>query len=214
MDKKTIIFDLDDTLIPEIDYLKSAFQEIAYYADAANRTLFDEMVQWYQNKENVFLKVQDKYNTISITDLKNKYRNHFPNFDPKSENRELLLELKKKGHFLGLITDGYSITQRNKIKALDIESLFDLIVISEEFGSEKPSEANYKIFDKFGTKDFYYIGDNVSKDFITPNKLGWQSLCLMGTIENIHLQNFNISKDYLPKYKINKLKEIFDILKL
>lgn len=214
MDKKTIIFDLDDTLIPEIDYLKSAFQEIAYIVDAENKTLFGEMVQWYQNKENVFLKVQEKYNDISVTYLKNKYRNHFPNFNQKSENRDLLLELKKEGHFLGLITDGYSVTQRNKIKALDIECLFDLIVISEEFGSEKPSEANYRIFDKFGTKDFYYIGDNVSKDFLTPNNLGWKSLCLVGNAENIHLQNFDISKEYLPKYKINKLKEIFDILKL
>nr|WP_315212121.1 HAD family hydrolase [uncultured Flavobacterium sp.] len=214
MDKKTIIFDLDDTLIPEIDFLKSAFQEIADYVDASNSELFDEMIQWYQNKENVFLKVQEKYNTISVSDLKNKYRNHFPNFDSKSENRELLLELKEEGHFLGLITDGYSVTQRNKIRALGIESLFDLIVISEEFGSEKPNEDNYSAFHKFGPKDIYYIGDNISKDFITPNKMGWTSICVLDNGKNIHTQNFNLSKEYLPKYRIHNLKEVFDILKL
>jgi putative hydrolase of the HAD superfamily len=55
MIQKTIVFDLDDTLIPEIDYLQSAFQEIAQYVDAENKNLYDKMYKWYQNKENVFL---------------------------------------------------------------------------------------------------------------------------------------------------------------
>ena len=54
MIQKTIVFDLDDTLIPEIDYLQSAFREIAEYVDAENKNLYDEMYKWYQNKENVF----------------------------------------------------------------------------------------------------------------------------------------------------------------
>lgn len=214
MVRKTIVFDLDDTLIPEIDYLKSAFQEIADSIDTSNKNLFDEMVQWYQDKENVFLKLQNQYNKISISDLKNKYRNHFPNFNAKSENRELLLELKRKGHFLGLITDGYSVTQRNKIKALDIENFFDLIVISEEIGSEKPNEINYSVFHQFGTKENYYIGDNVSKDFITPNRLRWKSICLIDNGTNIHKQDFEIEKDYQPHFKVNNLREVLSLINL
>lgn len=214
MVRKTIVFDLDDTLIPEIDYLKSAFQEIADSIDTSNKNLFDEMVQWYQDKENVFLKLQNQYNKISISDLKNKYRNHFPNFNAKSENRELLLELKREGHFLGLITDGYSVTQRNKIKALDIENFFDLIVISEEIGSEKPNEINYSVFHQFGTKENYYIGDNVSKDFITPNRLRWKSICLIDNGTNIHKQDFEIEKDYQPHFKVNNLREVLSLINL
>ncbi len=205
MDRKTYVFDLDDTLIPEIDYLKSAFQEIALDTDPNNKSLYNEMYQWYQNKENVFLQLQKRYQNISISDLKKRYRNHFPNFNPMSENRELLIEIKKKGHFLGLITDGFSVTQRNKIKALNIETLFDLIVISEEFGSEKPNKDNYSVFHQFGTNENYYIGDNVSKDFITPNALGWTTVCLLDNGKNIHIQDFNKELIYLPKIKIHNL---------
>ena len=213
MNPKTIVFDLDDTLIPEIDYLKSAFQEIASYVDPEDINLYNEMYHWFQKKENVYLQLQKRYQKISILDLKNIYRNHFPNFDPKTENRELLLELKKKGHFLGLLTDGYSVTQRNKIKALDIENIFDLIVISEEFGSEKPNLKNFEVFDKFNTIGKYYIGDNTSKDFITPNILGWTTICLLDNGENIHLQDFKKETIYLPKIKTNKLINLKQIIK-
>lgn len=205
MIQKTIVFDLDDTLISEIDYLQSAFREIAQYVDADNKNLYNEMYKWFQSKENVFLNLQNQYKNIKVSDLKNKYRNHFPDFNPKSKTRKLLMELKGRGHFLGLITDGFSITQRNKIKALDIESLFDLIIISEEFGSEKPDEANFKVFHQFVTTEYYYIGDNVAKDFVTPNKLGWTTVCLIDEGKNIHVQDFNNELIYLPKIKINNL---------
>jgi putative hydrolase of the HAD superfamily len=205
MIQKTIVFDLDDTLIPEIDYLQSAFKEIAHYVEEGNTTLYNQMYQWYLNKENVFLNLQNQYKNIEISDLITIYRNHYPDFNSKSKNRELILELKQKGHFLGLITDGFSITQRNKLKALDIENLFDLIIISEEFGSEKPDEANYKAFHQFGTTEYYYIGDNVTKDFVTPNKLGWTTVCLLDQGKNIHIQDFTKELIYLPKIKINNL---------
>lgn len=213
MNPKTIVFDLDDTLIPEIDYLKSAFHEIANYIDPKNKNLYNEMYHWFKNKENVFLQLQKLYQKVSILDLKKRYRNHFPNFDPKSENRKLLLELKKKGHFLGLLTDGYSVTQRNKIKALDIENIFDLIVISEEFGFEKPNPKNFEVFDKFNTKEKYYIGDNTSKDFITPNTLGWTTICLLDNGKNIQIQDFNKELIYLPKIITNKLTNLKKIIK-
>ena len=72
MNPKTIVFDLDDTLIPEVDYLKSAFQEIASYIDPENKYLYHEMYHWFQNKENVFLQLQKLYQKVSILDLKNR----------------------------------------------------------------------------------------------------------------------------------------------
>ena len=203
--KKTIVFDLDDTLVYEIDFLKSAFQEIATFVDSKDENLFDKMLQWYFDKENVFENLKNKYPKIEIQELKNKYRNHFPDFDSNSENRDLLISLKHSGHYLGLITDGFSITQRNKLKALNIENLLDLIIISEEFGSEKPNLNNFETFHQFDTQEYFYIGDNVSKDFITPNKLGWHTICLLDQGKNIHKQNFDLELIYLPEQKIKKL---------
>jgi putative hydrolase of the HAD superfamily len=135
------------------------------------------------------------------------YRNHFPNFDSNSEIKKKLIDIKNKGHILGLITDGYSITQRNKLKALDIIDLFDLIVISEEFGTEKPNSKNFEIFHQFETDEYYYFGDNVSKDFIAPNTLGWTTVCLLDNEENIHKQEFDKEFIYLPKVKILNIND-------
>lgn len=208
MKTKTIIFDLDDTLINEIEYLKSAFLEIANDVDDENKNLYQTMISWYQNKENVFQNLIKIYPKTSIENLKNSYRNHYPNFNSNSKNRELLIELKQNGYKLGLITDGFSITQCNKIKSLGIENLFDLIIISEEFGTEKPNENNFKVFHQFQTDDYYYIGDNTKKDFITPNKLGWTSICLLDNGENIHKQNFDLELIYLPQIKVDNLEDI------
>lgn len=212
MEKKTVVFDLDDTLVKEIDYLKSAFASIAQFVDPNNQTLFDDMFSWYQSKQDVFGNLEQQYEKPLKAELKAMYRNHVPNFDPQSKNRQMLIDLKSEGHFLGLVTDGFSITQRNKIKALDIEDLFDLIVVSEEFGSEKPSENNFLTFHQFGTKQYFYISDNVTKDFIAPKKLGWKTVCLLDDGQNIHKQNFNTEQAYLPEIRINSLSELKDII--
>ena len=55
-----VVFDLDDTLVKEIDYLKSAFKAIAVKVDSTNDSLFNQMLFWYQNKENVFQNIKVK----------------------------------------------------------------------------------------------------------------------------------------------------------
>lgn len=212
MEKKTLVFDLDDTLVKEIDYLKSAFAAIAAHVDQGNPTLFDEMFGWYQAKEDVFGNLENRFQKPLKDELKQFYRTHIPNFNPLSENRNLLIDLKNDGHYLGLVTDGFSVTQRNKIRALDIENLFDLIVVSEEFGSEKPDERNFAVFSRFNTGRYFYISDNVKKDFIAPNKLGWTTVCLLDNGENIHTQDFNKELIYLPTEKIHDLSELKSII--
>src|SRR5690606_37812886 len=103
-------------------------------------------------------------------------------------------------------------TQRNKLKALGIEQLFNQIVVSEEFGSTKPDERNFKFFLNSNISDYYYIADNPNKDFISPNKLGWSAICLLHKEKNIHSQNFSFHDEYLPKIMVNSLIEILEII--
>ena len=208
----TIVFDLDDTLVPEIDFLKSAFYDISNFLNPEDVFLYKQMMQWFYNKENVFANLTQKFSTVTINELIKRYRNHYPTFNNFDKTKEFLISLKTKGYNLGLITDGFSVTQRNKIKALEIEDLFDLIVISEEFGTTKPNENNYTAFNKFQSEHYYYIGDNITKDFITPNKLGWSTICLKNNGQNIHLQCFDMDPVYLPKIVIDNLLELEQIL--
>ncbi len=221
MNNKSIIFDLDDTLYNEIDYLKSAYKEIATAitknsSGAFNKaSVYNDLWFFYTQKKDAFKEIIVKYNLKNIVkdDLLKLYRNHYPSINLSAENENLLKQLKASGYKLGLITDGRSIQQRNKIKALNIEKYFEYILISEEFGTEKPNVANFNYFvDLLGDSSFFYVADNVSKDFIAPNKLGWKTICLMDNGKNIHKQQFEISEAYLPHFKVQNLKEILYLI--
>ena len=221
MNNKSIIFDLDDTLYNEIDYLKSAYKEIATVIANKSSEAFDaadvynDLWCFYDQKKDAFHEVIEKYNLKNIVkeDLLKLYRNHYPSINLSAENENLLKQLKASGYKLGLITDGRSMQQRNKIKALNIENYFEYMLISEEFGSEKPNPANFTYFvELLGKSSFVYIADNVSKDFLAPKKMGWKTICLLDNGKNVHKQQFEISEAYLPHFKVQNLKEILNLL--
>lgn len=87
------------------------------------------------------------------------------------------------------------------------------IIVAEEFGSEKPAERNYLYFSKkYPDTRYVYVGDNPEKDFLAPNRLGWETICLLDNGENIHRQDFSLSVEYLPHYKVRTFDEILEIL--
>lgn len=213
MISKYVIFDLDDTLVYEIEFLKSAFKEIAERLEPErDLELYEEMFSFYEKKVNVFAVLHQKYPNYSKEDLLNIYRNHYPTLKLNDGAREVLNFCTDNGYKIGLISDGRSITQRKKLKSLEIEHVFEKIVISEEFGSTKPNSENYKVFVIDNELEYYYIADNPQKDFIAPNKLGWTTICLLDKGKNIHRQNFDIDIEYLPKIKISNLMELIEIL--
>jgi putative hydrolase of the HAD superfamily len=209
MKDKYLIFDLDDTLFYEIDYLKSAYKEIAAKLNKQHcESLLQQMLEFYFDGTNVFKFLAGKYPQTNLDELLKWYRGHIPDIHLNPGANELLTHSHEMGCKLGMITDGHSVTQRNKLKALGLEGVFDRIVISEEFGSEKPNEKNYWVFIQKDIENYVYIGDNTEKDFVTPNKLGWASICLLDKGQNIHQQNFELPQKYLPQYTIESLSEV------
>lgn len=204
-----ICFDLDDTLYKEIDYLKSAYGEVADFV--GHPEAVEQMLGWYYSGENSFKNLIDTYDLgISVADCLKIYREHFPNIKLEQGVKEYLERLKNDGAKLGVISDGRSITQRNKLKALGLEGFFDVEIISEEFGSEKPSIANYKaVMDMFPKRGiFVYVGDNPTKDFLAPNQLRWRTVCLKNEGRNIHKQDMSLSREYMPQQVVKRIEEI------
>ena len=217
---KVVVFDLDDTLYNEIDFLKSAFYQISEIIEKnfnINKDIvYNDLLMFYSNNENAFKCIINKFNLkLSVEYLLNFYRNHKPKINFSNSNSLLLSEFKAKGIKLCVLTDGRSTQQRNKIEALGISSYFSEIIVSEEFGSEKPDIRNYLYFENiFAQSDFYYVGDNINKDFISPNRLNWTTICLLDNGCNIRKQNFNVPQEYLPTHKVLDLIEVKKILKL
>lgn len=219
MGNLVVVFDLDDTLYKEVDFLKSAYKEIAVFlskeTDKNHGVIYNNMMEYYKNGANTFKEILEftQSKNTTVEQLITIYRNHTPNIALDVETEELLKRLKKSNVRMGLITDGRSKQQRNKIEALKLRDYFKDIIISEEFGSEKPNIRNFKYFnDKYLGCQFLYIGDNTAKDFIAPNKLGWLTVCLLDQGNNIHQQNFNVKKAQQPVFTINSISELEHIL--
>lgn len=203
---KIYVFDLDDTLYSERDFEKSGI-EFVYENLSINHISLETILN---NRENWIEQIIDgSNNQITLQMVLDTYRNHFPTIQLYKDAKVFLEKLLSEGTEMSLITDGRSITQRNKLRALGIETFFKDIVISEEVNSEKPSEYNFRmVMDNKIAENYIYIADNPKKDFITPNKLGWTSICLLDRGQNVHKQNFNLSKEFLPQSSINSFDEI------
>ena len=181
---EAVIFDLDDTLYSEKDYVRSGYRAVAKgFPGVANM----EQKLWaaFEKKLpaiDVVLEVEglatleDKQKALQL------YRGHMPEIALYPGVASLLQQLKQCKK-LGLITDGRPEGQRAKIKALDIEGLFRKIIITDALGGtefRKPNETAFRLMQQEMEVPFekmVYIGDNPRKDFIAPIALGMQAIC-------------------------------------
>ena len=76
---------------------------------------------------------------------------------------------------LGMITNGNSAGQREKIDRFDLGRYFDYILVEEEFGVGKPDERVYfHALKKLGAKpaEAWIVGDNLEWEVDVPQRLG------------------------------------------
>ncbi len=188
-----VAFDLDDTLVPEILFIKSGIQHIASYLNTRYPGLpvsriiaaMETALMTRRNHYSALETLLDEYHLRDAVDMKEvvkEFRNHLPDpsiYHPAPFMIEVLEDLKRKGIPMALITDGRSITQRNKIQAAGLDKYFDNsdILISEETGHDKfdPDNFLYVMKKYAGAKEFHYVGDNPPKDFLHPSRLGWHT---------------------------------------
>jgi putative hydrolase of the HAD superfamily len=190
----TVVFDLDDTLYDEIDYCRSGFHAVAdFLADSPGRpnaqTIFNSLWTHFSagNRQKTFNAALDDldidYGRQLIHKLVNVYRNHIPKITLPADTRDCLTQLRRK-HTLALLTDGFLPAQKFKVRALGLEEYFRVTIYTEQLGREfwKPSTVAFeKLMDTLNAKpqDAVYVADNEQKDFIAPNKLGFQTVQLI-----------------------------------
>lgn len=182
-DRKAIIFDLDDTLYGEKEYVRSGFRKTAEalpQVENAEKRLWDLFEAGKPAIDELLMQEGIDSEEWKQTCLK-AYRNQIPDIHLYTGVYDMLRRLKGS-HLLGLITDGRPEGQRAKIKALNLETVFDHIIVTDELGGtafRKPNPAAYEqMAERLGVlyEQMCYIGDNIRKDFMAPEKLGIQSI--------------------------------------
>lgn len=174
---KAIVFDLDDTLYDEIDYVKSGYYEVSKFIEKKYNIKNTNEIMWElfeESNKNIFNRLFEKLNIdYSIDDVNiliRIYKEHIPNIKLKDGAIQVLQFLKSKNIKTGIISDGTYITQENKIKSLNLEKYVDYIILTDSLGKKywKPNRKSYDIMaKKFNIKlnEMIYVGDNPNKDF-------------------------------------------------
>lgn len=214
---KVIVFDMDDTLFLERDFVLSGFLAVDHFLELKGISgFYNKSKELFENdiRGNIFNEVFEyfsiPYSNNDIKGLVDIYRNHLPNIKLLEESSWVISELTS-GYQLGLITDGYLNVQQNKVKALGLADYFQYIIFTDQFGRKywKPSERSYIEMKKFFNvkhHELVYIGDNPKKDFISAKKLGWKTVHI--DRGNSEYSNVKVSEDYQADYSVNSLYEI------
>lgn len=176
---KAVVFDLDDTLYMEKEFVEYGLKNAANVAETVYGIVnANEKIRslYQESKVNVFDRLVNaetiKDKEIAVAGLVKAYRNCEPkNLHCNPGVLDLLKTLKKKGVRTGIITDGFADVQKSKIKALGIQEYIDKIVITDELGGVQCRKPNPIGFEKMlkmlnvKPQEMIYIGDNPNKDF-------------------------------------------------
>lgn len=178
------IFDLDDTLYDERQYVESGLRAVAAVCEenwGINQMLgFKALITLLDTngRGRVFDDFLSMYginaNNANVRKCVSAYRLHTPSISVPSQHLKIIESLPAP---LYLVTDGNKVVQSNKVQALGIEHYFKRVFITHRFGVKHAKPSTYcfeqiKRAEQCQWSDMTYIGDNPAKDFVNLNKLG------------------------------------------
>lgn len=224
MKYKHLIFDLDGTLYDEYDYFKAVLENISAIIMNDNphlkqTELYNDILADFYSKgtqyKNYFSHISQKYYG---DDSRGRYFfsiycNIEANLQLYPDFLQLVNVLKGEGILMSLLTNGTIEAQKNKIRILKLDQIFDYICVARELGDdwEKPNPDVYKrILDLHNvkTEDSMYIGDNPINDFQGAKELGITTVRLRrGEFKDL-FENVN-----LIDYTIEHFSELLAIIK-
>ncbi|MCJ7443545.1 MAG: HAD-IA family hydrolase [Methanotrichaceae archaeon] len=219
---KAVVFDLDDTLYPEIEFVYSGYNAISQVVNKQlGIEIFDELVEQFKigNRSDIFRQVLRNHslhvNDSYIQYLVDVYRQHKPKLSPFPEVKDVLDKLELT-HRLALISDGYSSVQKRKLDALELSHYFEVVIFSDDLGREfwKPHPRPYRECASRMSLDpncMIYIADNPNKDFITPRFMGMKTIRVRRP-ETLHYALTN-SPELEADFEVSSLETAREIIR-
>lgn len=184
-----VVFDLDDTLYPEIDFVRSGFRAVAGQfraalgpADAAVDRMWETFS--HGDRTRVFDAVCAERgrgdDRALVAEMVRTYRGHVPSIRLHEDAARLLARLSGR-MLLGVVSDGPLETQQNKIDALGLAPRVHAVELTNLYGRAfwKPHPRAFEqIARRLGCPhgELAYVADNAEKDFVAPNGLGWTTI--------------------------------------
>jgi putative hydrolase of the HAD superfamily len=198
-----VYFDLDDTLW---DFEKNSVRVLhdlflQNNLDASLNTDFDTFLTAYKKKNNELWQAYNEkviskeelrdrrfhetflqfgFNHCNLSrDVSEAYLRLSPYGKELKKGSVELLEKLKSNYRLHIITNGFKEVQLTKIEQCGLTKYFDLIIISEDVGFNKPDVRIFREAERLGKtekKACLMIGDNFNTDIAGAKNAGWQSI--------------------------------------
>ena len=216
-----VVFDLDDTLYEEIQFVKGGFQAVAKLLShklhinekKINIRLMQILLKFGRGKVfNQLLKENNIKNLSLIKKCLSVYRSHSPKIKLYKDAKKLISTMNMNPY---IVTDGNKIVQKRKIKFLNLENKVKKAFVTHNYGINHAKPSIYcfkkiKDIENIKWQEMIYIGDNPQKDFVNLNKLGVKTVRVMkGPYKLI-----KVKKSFDAKYKINNLLQVTSLFNL
>lgn len=217
---KCILFDLDETLISHHKQLTRFIHDqyskylelnrIHYSIWEENFVKYD--CNGYRTKDEVYkilIKQFELPGYLYDKLLNDFHLNFHKHVTPFKGSFKLLKNLREIGYKLGIVSNGGSLIQQNKIDQLNLQSYVDLILISEEVCCEKPEPIIFeKALNDLGVeaKETIFVGDNPINDIMGAHNVGMKTIL----IKNEH---YNFAKEkIIPNHTVTSIEELSNYL--
>lgn len=231
---KAVLFDVDDTLYDQVAPFECAYKTV--FGETYDISCQELFIASRKHSDTVFEKSQN--NEISMRDMyifriSNAFKDfgieiteeqalEFQELYSFGQNKIVVTEpikkmlcfLKQNSIQLGVITNGPSEHQRNKIKNLNLGEWIDdeYIFVSGDHSIAKP---DIRIFEKaegvlkLNKDEIWYVGDSFSNDIVGAKQAGWN--CIWFNRRKHEQPEMNIKPDYIVEEE-DSLYHLFECL--
>ncbi|MDD1368819.1 HAD-IA family hydrolase [Bacillus sp. MHSD_36] len=205
---RAVLFDLDGTLLDRRQSLEQFIPD--QYNRFTSHLMNIEKSEYcsrfleldnngYTWKDKVYTTLLSEYNITTLTpeQLLHDYITNFQHHCIPFQNmHELLQRLTQQNIKIGIITNGFTDFQMNNLRALNIHTYTNTILISEAEGIKKPHpeifERALKKLDVQAT-ECLYVGDHPENDVLGSERVGilgvWKRDSFWGDFEHPHIVN-------------------------
>ncbi|MFB4168805.1 HAD family hydrolase [Virgibacillus sp. JSM 102003] len=215
---KAAIFDLDKTLLNRGEAIEQMFFKILdkCYEDVKH-SIKNEMLKKFKGYDNksyghndktkVFASFFDEFPPkyrLPHNDIQDFWNNNFPNCFTINPNTIHIVNILKMQVKVAIITNGSTQRQKAKINNTNLNSCFEIIIVSEEVGYSKPDKRIFELaLNKLNIKpeDALFVGDDLEKDIG-----GCQNANIKGIWFNPH--KYKNDTDIKPYAEVNTFDEL------
>jgi len=164
---------------------------------------FDRLLEFFGHKQDPKIIAAG---IVAYHDTKLAYLKPDPDVIPT------LIALRDRGCKIGIVSNGRSVKQWEKLIRLGLQHFFHTVVISEEVGFEKPDS---KIFDialkklHVNADETIYAGDSIETDVFGANNAGLVSIRLLKRKK----KESPFDRTMRPKVTVRRISELLSILR-